>query len=329
LVAEELTEDRALNITAIKQVTDVSSIKARYVHKDNFTFTASHSLFVTTNYIPVVNETDHGTWRRLVLLVFPFTFRKPGEPLTGAKDRRGDPTLKGRIRGGVDGQHDAIVTWAIEGAKIWYETGFPALPAIVATHTHAWRKQADRILGFWDEQLVAEPDSCILSTDLLLVFNDWLRTNGHHEWSKELFHPRFKSHVETIRHHVEERREKSPKGLDRPTRAFLTDVPTQPQIYRGVRFRTPDEINENIEENSDVADVADPKANSPIEVELKKFPKGSARSATCYKNNTSDQCCEGGPPQLKCRLCPASESYWRESVPTDDHDPREGDRGRL
>ena len=35
LVAEELTENRALNVTAIKQVTDVVQIKARYVHKDN------------------------------------------------------------------------------------------------------------------------------------------------------------------------------------------------------------------------------------------------------------------------------------------------------
>ena len=111
LIAEELTEDRALNVTAIKQIQDVSTIKARYVFRDNFTFTASHSLFITTNYIPVINETDHGTWRRLALVVFPYTFRKPGEPLTGPTDRRGDPQLKARLRAGAQGQHDAIVTW--------------------------------------------------------------------------------------------------------------------------------------------------------------------------------------------------------------------------
>jgi hypothetical protein len=61
----------------------------------------SLSLFVTTNYIPVVNETDHGTWRRFALVVFPFTFRKPAEPLSGPTDRRGDPGLKARLRGGA------------------------------------------------------------------------------------------------------------------------------------------------------------------------------------------------------------------------------------
>ena len=68
LVAEELTENHALNLTAIKRITDVSRITARYVFKNNMTFSTSHSLFITTNYIPVVNETDHGTWRRLALL---------------------------------------------------------------------------------------------------------------------------------------------------------------------------------------------------------------------------------------------------------------------
>jgi hypothetical protein len=75
LIAEELTEGRSIDITALKQIQDVTTITARYVHKDNFTFQASHSLLTTTNYIPVVNETDHGTWRRLALLIFPYTFR--------------------------------------------------------------------------------------------------------------------------------------------------------------------------------------------------------------------------------------------------------------
>jgi putative DNA primase/helicase len=52
----------------------------------------------TTNYIPVVTETDWGTWRRLALVKFPYTFRKPHEELKSETDRRGDPTLKRRIQ---------------------------------------------------------------------------------------------------------------------------------------------------------------------------------------------------------------------------------------
>ena len=63
---------------------------------------------------------ENGTWRRLALLRFRYRYRKPGQELVTALDRPGDPGLKDRARRGEDGQHDAIVTWAIEGALAWY-----------------------------------------------------------------------------------------------------------------------------------------------------------------------------------------------------------------
>lgn len=98
LVAEECSEERALNLTALKQITDVGTIRARYLYRDNFTFSASHSLFVTTNAVPIVNETDHGTWRRVALVGFPLTFRKPHELLTAVTDRRGDLAIAAPAR---------------------------------------------------------------------------------------------------------------------------------------------------------------------------------------------------------------------------------------
>ena len=80
-------------MTALKQIQDVAVITARHVHQKNITFRTSHPLFTTTNYVPVVNETDHGTWRRLELWKFPYTFRKLGEALHSDTDRAGDPTL--------------------------------------------------------------------------------------------------------------------------------------------------------------------------------------------------------------------------------------------
>ncbi len=280
LIAEELTEDRALNVTAIKQITDVSVIRARHVFRDNFTFQASHSLFVATNYIPVINETDHGTWRRLALVKFPFTFRKRHEALTAPTDRRGDPGLKTRLRADVNGQHDAIVTWVVEGARRWYASGFPALPATVETDTRAWRTQADRILGFWDEMLIADRGACVLTTDLLQVFNTWLKDNGHREWSKEIFHPRFKSHVETVRHHVEERRTMKLERLSRPSETASQPTPRQALLYLGVRFLAPSDVDENLTRNRKVAEVADLPGTSTREGSIAKVPDRSARCAS-------------------------------------------------
>jgi putative DNA primase/helicase len=239
LIAEELTEGRSIDVTALKQITDVGKITARYIRQDNFTFDASHSLLVTTNYIPVVNETDHGTWRRLQLVKFPFTFRKPGQVLFNDNDRHGDPTLKLRIKANETGQHDAIVTWAVEGAIDYHRCPEVALLPTnqIGKDTLAWRAEADRILGFWTEKLVADPEWSMLATELLAMFNSWLKSNGHNDWSKESFVPRFLQHEITMRHGVDKREARNPQNVDRFPHDSWTEprLPRRATVFRGLR----------------------------------------------------------------------------------------------
>lgn len=311
LVAEELTEDRALNVTAIKQIADVPVIKARHICRDNMTFDATHSLIITTNYVPVVAETDHGTWRRLVRLVFPFTFRKPGDRHDGAFDRLGDPGLKSRLRRGTSGQHDAAVTWAVAGAVAWFAEGFLQLPARIVADTRAWRRQADRILGFWDELLIADDESCIPATALLTAFNDWLVAAGHREWPKELFHQRFRAHSETARHHVEERRPKALKWrISLPTSQASPVTAQRPDVYVGVRFRSNADVVDEVEVTDAATDGGTGRTDLPQpssqEPKPANVPDGSVPSVP--------ECCEGGPIELRCKLCSASPIYWLKAI---------------
>lgn len=258
VVAEELTEGKSVNVTAVKQIADVRRITARRTHKDNMSFDASHSLFATTNYIPVISETDHGTWRRLALVKFPFTFVKPGKPILDPEtERRGDPTLKQRIADNKTGQHDAAVTWAVDGAFEWYENmraidagdGEVASamlpPETVEADTLAWRLDADRILGFWSEMLVADPAAIVLASDVTDVFNAWLATGNHSAWAKETFRPRFAEHAETKRNRVTFKRKArlatlaahvhrapAPEGSFGPSKA----LPAQSDAWFGFRF---------------------------------------------------------------------------------------------
>lgn len=263
VIAEELTEGRSIDVTSLKQIADVGRVKARRTHKDNMEFEASHSIFATTNYTPVISETDHGTWRRLALVVFPFTYVKPGQKITDPQwERRGDPTLKARIKANRGGQHDAAVTWAIEGARLWYanmaeieqavnageEPPVSVLlpPEPVAEDTLAWRKEADRILGFWTECIEPDPGSWVIASEVTARFNAWLDGNGHSPWAKETFRPRFEDHAETRRHKVarakKARASAMPGTLSRPPlgegfHAAHKAVPTQPEVFKGFRFR--------------------------------------------------------------------------------------------
>jgi putative DNA primase/helicase len=300
LIAEEMTEARALDVTAIKRIQDVGMIRARHVYKDNMTFPASHSLFATTNYVPRVDETDHGTWRRLALLKFPYTFRKPGEPYTAPNDRRGDPGLKARIRKGATGQHDAIVTWAIEGAMRVAKGDAAALapPATVVADTRAWRAVADRILGYWSERLIPDPNACVLTSELLDDFNDWITQNGHQRWSKETFTPKFAGHSETTQHGVEARRQRNPQGLIRRPQPPSWIGPStssgephalqaQVSVWLGVRYRTPADQHED----DPCAECAEGQTNLSCTHAIEKFSTGSAHSAHKITNTPPDGSC--------------------------------------
>lgn len=262
VVAEELAEGRSLDVSALKRVADVGRVKARYTHKDNIEFPTSHSLFATTNYELIINETDHGTWRRLALVVFPYTYVKPGEPIRDPEtERRGDPTLKARILANREGQHDAIVTWAVEGALRWYANSEAIAQAVangkeapasillpsagVHTDTLRWRITADRILGYWHECLVTDPNAIIIASELTDHFNEWLNASGHTAWAKETFGPRFRDHTETRRNRIgrtEKRRSKSiaDRIVRRPTRPGVlpSPLPAQPDVIFGLRWRT-------------------------------------------------------------------------------------------
>src|SRR5215217_5620956 len=65
----------------------------------------------------------------------------------------------------------------------------------VEANTRAWRSEADRIMGFWDERLIADLYACILTTEMLEEFNHRLQINNHKPWPKETFGPRFEQHA--------------------------------------------------------------------------------------------------------------------------------------
>ena len=191
---EETPEARQLNTHRLKQTVGTPTIKARRIRMDPVEFIASHSLFINTNYRPTVTETDHGTWRRLSLMPWPFTFKKPGQPLTGPYDRPGDPALA--YAAGSPAVRDAALAWMVAGARAWYERGRMMLPVPerVERETREWRAETDLILGFSDECLTFEKEAFTQTQDMLKAFNDWSGERGHRPWNDRTFASRFGAH---------------------------------------------------------------------------------------------------------------------------------------
>jgi putative DNA primase/helicase len=86
---EETPEEGRLDIQRVKMLTS-PEITARLMRQDNVTFKTTHALIVNTNHEPRVESTDHGTWRRLPLVKYPYTYLKPGQPKRLPTHRSGD-----------------------------------------------------------------------------------------------------------------------------------------------------------------------------------------------------------------------------------------------
>jgi P4 family phage/plasmid primase-like protien len=213
-VLEETPEARRLDTNRLKKLADTREITGRRIRQDPVTFEATHSLFINSNYRPVVDETDHGTWRRLALVVWPYTFRERPEALRGPNDRLGDPTLRERIK--QDPQAlEAALAWACAGARRWYEMDkiMPHLPERVEADTLMWRKESDLILAFLDDHIEFDLDACIQGTELRSVFNAWVKEKGGREWGDKTFIARFGGHDQCAQHSVEYKAVFSPARL--------------------------------------------------------------------------------------------------------------------
>lgn len=222
-VIEETPEAGQLNVQRLKAVLGTPKIMSRGVFKDNMSWTATHSLFLMTNYAPQVRETDHGTWRRLALVRFNKTFAK--------KDNFRQEMLRG-----AGGRREAVLAWLVEGAVRWYDNGgvIPDAPAVVERDTRLWRGESDQILAFLEEgHIEFDPEKCIATAELLEIFNKWLGTRGQASWSMNTMatrlsgHPSFRG-IEKVQTRILERLSRHPESLN--------ELPQRLWVWNGIKW---------------------------------------------------------------------------------------------
>ncbi|MCF7548170.1 phage/plasmid primase, P4 family [Pseudonocardia sp. WMMC193] len=234
-VAEELAEGRSLNSTSLKRMLGTGRIKAAKKYRDAIEFNPTHSLVTTSNYMPVVAETDDGTWRRLQMVWFPYQYVTSDRELR-IGERRGDSGIKRKVERLSTANADAIVTWLVEGALAWYADpdGSIAPTEQVAAKNEEWRQTSDKIMGFWKSGVVELHEGSVIATeDLHAAFNDWMREQGHAPWVQNSFLQRFSAHY--LSRGVEKRRVRLTE-VTRSSRRFSKPSGDQVSGFVGMRF---------------------------------------------------------------------------------------------
>lgn len=187
---EELP-DGVLNGNAVKQLSATPTVKGEFKFRDEFEFTATHSLMVSANVMPRLDEGTDAVVRRLAVL--PFRYRYVPNP-----KRRGDkPADAGLLRALETREAQAaILAWAVEGARAYFAAGQHVMPATedMQAAKDAWLGNIDTLAGFFTDMLVADEDAMIPWTHLYAAFADWQRENGGKAWNKATFKNRVASH---------------------------------------------------------------------------------------------------------------------------------------
>lgn len=236
---EETPESRRLDTNRLKKLVGTREITARGMRQDDVTFETTHSLFVNTNFRPTVDETDHGTWRRLALLKFPYTYRKSQSLVKGPNDRLGDPSLRQRVE--TPPVMEAALAWAVEGAQRWYgmDRIMPELPELVVADTLEWRKESDPILRFIDDTLAFDRSSHIHTVDLMEVFTKFMDDRKSRQWSEKTFGSRFGGHDLCAQNGVEKKKIRKTEG--RSTLQTGVVAGATYNAWMGVRFQGPED----------------------------------------------------------------------------------------
>ncbi len=257
---EELP-DQHLNIKRLKDTHGTGRMSARYCGQDSVEWSPTHSVFVTTNHLPRIDEPEHAVWRGWPWWCSRCRYRKAHEPIEGPIDRRGDAGLRERLRSPRSKrQHEAVLAWLVAGAVKWYQNGMPEPPAEVEAAKTAWRVQVDVILKYACDNLVpADPNhpvnnpavDHIWTPELYGDFAEWLKASGQSAWAEQTFQARFEQHPCITKKNIAKKRfqryGKQWKGLARRplfftsygTNTTISPLPEKYSAWLGVRFRVP------------------------------------------------------------------------------------------
>lgn len=169
IFADETAAHKRLNSTHIKQLTGGGQVYASFKGKDHFNYKPQYTIWMASNWPLNMNADDEAAWGRARVVPFHRSW-------LGKEDRG----LKRRMQGKRN--LEAVLAWAVEGARRWFERGRLEVPAAVARTTKMHREEQDMVeLWLVQNAEVADPDDMSVFTPLDLLmpnYRDWCKEAG-------------------------------------------------------------------------------------------------------------------------------------------------------
>lgn len=163
--ASEGEDGARLAESIVKQLTGEYAITVRRLYENEFEFTPTAKIWLTTNHEPVIRGTDDGIWRRIWMV--PFAVQIP--------EAQRDPEIEKALLAEGPG----ILNWCLQGLTAYYASGKRlAKPGRVSVATGTYRTISDTIAYFLATECTLDPDGMISRLALREHFEKWCEEEG-------------------------------------------------------------------------------------------------------------------------------------------------------
>ena len=158
LVTSSEGEDGArLEEAIVKQLTGGDRVTVRRLYEQEFEFTPTGKIWMSTNHKPVILGTDYAIWRRIWLI--PFNISIP--------DDKRDQNIKEKLAREGSG----ILNWCLAGLARYFACGTLPQPVRITEASQVYRDESDLLGDFIASRCTLQGE--IKRGDLLAEYRNW------------------------------------------------------------------------------------------------------------------------------------------------------------
>lgn len=159
----ETEEGQSLAEAKIKQMTGGDTLKGRPLYGSYVEFKIIGKLWLATNSLPQINNSDYGIWRRIMAIPFNRTFSVEEQ----------DKTLQSKLMEELPG----ILNWAIQGCFEWQREGLNP-PKIVQDQVAEYKSAMDSISQFIKDECELGVDCSHTASQFYSEYRSWCLAVG-------------------------------------------------------------------------------------------------------------------------------------------------------
>lgn len=165
-----------LNVELVKKLTGGDIITARHLYERDFDFLPVFTLFMNSNYLPVVLDNTLFTSGRVKVIEFNRHF-EPHEQ---------DTKLKQKLRSAEN--LSGIANWMIQGLRMYHDHGDRFIvPESVERATSDYKDKSDKLKAFFADRMTKNPQCTVTAKAVYEEYSKWCKDNGYGVENKSNF----------------------------------------------------------------------------------------------------------------------------------------------